>query len=168
MTKRILLILTISLVALGTNGCTGAKFDRGALEIQDGAILKEGVLKEGINIKVEPGAVDIKPGAFQGPVLKVDKDAFNFTIQPGAVTFQEGAVVLNVMSKRKGPYLDTTELKKSLEGLKKLGDLSSLPEDVRIHILGNEAIYQNVIQTLIKMIEEYNSKFADPPAEAGE
>lgn len=165
-----LLASMISLTMLALSGCGNVQVRERALEVQDGAIMREGVLKGGLNptfekpvIQVQPGAVEVKPGAFQGPAIKVEKEAVKLVVETGAVEVHEGAININLIGKKKAPFIETEELRKALKGLAKLQGVEGLPEELKNKILANEALYQEVIKSLLKMIDEHNQKFSEPP-----
>jgi hypothetical protein len=129
--------------------------ERGAVEIP------EGIFKEPI-LKVEKGAVEIKDGAFKGPVIEVKPEAVKFVIESGAINVHEGAININLTGK-KPPFIDVNMVREALNGLKPLGTLEGLSDDVKIKIIGNEKIMQSAIKAILDAIDVYNLKYADPP-----
>lgn len=161
--RRTLATLTVSLTVLVVSaGC-------GDVKMREGAVMRDGVLREGVHfkepvIKVEPGAVEVKPGSFVGPAIKVEPKAVNLQVEQGAVQFHENAININLIGK-KSPYIETKDVKERLEALKNLEGLEQVPEGLRDRILSNEEVYQGAIEALVEMINQYNRKHAVEPKE---
>lgn len=151
--RTILLASAAFLTIFAISGC-------GDAHIREGAIMRDGVLREGIHLKVEPGAVEVKEGAFQGPAIKVEPRAVNLEVASGAVQFHENSININLVGK-KSPRIDTKELKAALEALRPL-DLQGMPDELKNQVIANEALYQATITALLKMIDEYNQNYAAP------
>lgn len=150
--RKILLGLTI-FSTIFVSGCGNANFQRPVLEVQDGA-----VMKEGLNPKLE-----IAEGAFKEPILKVEKEAVKLVIESGAINVHEGAINLNLIGKKKAPFIDTKALKEALGNLKKLEGLEGIPDDLKDKVLSNEEVYQAVIKALLEMIDKHNEQYAEQP-----
>ena len=170
----ILLALTIFSIALTSSGCGNAEF-----RLNEGAVLKEGILKGGIQpklevqpgafpeplLKVEKGAVEIQEGAFKGPAINVQPEAVKFVMESGAINIHEGAINVNLIGKKKAPYIETEEIRKALKGLKPLGKLDGVPEAVKANVVNNEKVMQSVIKAILDAVDEHNRKYAEPPKE---
>lgn len=168
--RTILPTLAALLTVLAVSGCGDVQVRERAVSIQDGAIMREGVLKGGIHptfqqpvIEVKPGAIEVKPGAFQGPAINVEKEAVKLVVETGAVEIHEGAININLIGKRKSPYIASEEVKESLKALAALGNINDLPQELQAKIRTNEKLYQQAIKLLLEMIQEHNSKYAEPP-----
>lgn len=114
-------------------------------------------------LNVDKGAVSVSEGAIKGPIIEVKPEAVKFIIESGAVTVHEGAITLNLLSKESAPWIDTTESRKALMGLKPLNGLDKVPEDIRNLVINNEKVMQSVIKAILSAIDIHNQKYADPP-----
>ena len=169
----ILLTLVVFSIALISSGCGNAEF-----RLNQGAILQEGILKGGMHpkleiqpgafpepiLKVEKGAVEIQEGAFKGPAINVEPEAVKFVIESGAINVHEGAISVNLIGK-KAPFIDTEDVRKVLNGLKPLGKLDGIPDDVKGSIINNEKVMQSAIKVILDAIDEHNRKYAEAPKE---
>lgn len=166
----ILPILVVSLTTLMI-GCGDAR-----VRMDPGAIMQEGILKGGLHpkmeikegafkepiLKVERGAVEIKEGAFKGPAINVEREAIKFVVESGAVTIHEGAITLNLIGKKKAPWIKTEDVRKALKKLEPLKGLEGVPEELRSRVTSNEKIMQSVIKAILDAIDKHNKKYAEP------
>lgn len=153
--------LTISIASL--SGCVtvekGVNVDKDAIHVLDGGVhpkveVQKDAFPTGV-LRVEKGAITVEPGAVSQPL--VAQGAVSFKIEQGAIQFHPGAIQLNVG--QKGPPLDVAEISKALQQLKPLGGIDALPDEQQKQIIMNEAVMQEVIKSLLRLIEEYNKNY---------